>query len=894
VRQITYTIDYLVAYRIGYLFAYTIGYWPLAHIQTPTCRWSYGGEAAEVLQYMEGCPTSSHIPGLACSVCTRTFVNQKSMREHRCCADRGSSTAADEAAAAVQQVHAMDASSAILRRLTDMRIDRHLGNAAINEIKQFTVGVLQSVKQALLARLTCALGATLREAVTNVFNVFQGLQTDAQEAAARARLLPLVEPVQRKLGDVTESLVVEGGRTVQTKTPAYIWEVPFHQALSKILKHSPTVLKQVIESASRWREDVASRKGKKQKTNKVYCDIEHGSGFEAFMAAVMADAPEGAYPLAIILYYDGLEVVNGLGHAKGTHKLGCFYWALVNIEQEQRMDLNMIHLHAVCLEKHVTVFGPEATISGHLNDTKDSSSWGFSMRALQRGAVTISVPDPSSTTGESNRQFCGGMCLLSADTPAACLLCGFKTTHGPFTKSLCRHCYCNQHHPTDPKLHGPYRQPTTNLPKGWDVGERTRKFELRTAVKHKREGALNAKMSKTDAEKDAMAKGVVTFSSHAFVRVPYFDIISGCPHDLMHIVIEGVTRIELAALIYMMTRKFNVQWSAILAAIAKTREHGCTPPAINTDNMYGGTEANTPQPDCTFPGTAHQVLEFALCSLLVLEPLIPEEYSDHRAWMSWKLHVEMLTLLMGSSFARNDVVYLDKVIYYWQENFLSIPEYANVWKPKFHWVSHFPQHIIEWGPPRVYWCMRFEANNQVVKALAIASNFKSILNTVACGMALRQARNLFFNVSCNRTLPILVAPVEESVASGSSALIDRMREASMIVHPGNVTVTWANGLQVGRFYFDSHGIFLARMDPAQPWELARATSIFAIQHTVFFEFHLYPRALVQVSLNSWKSSTSSMATTASKSIVAKYTQMCLMCVQASFITSSNLIITKRL
>ena len=87
------------------------------------------------------------------------------MREHKCCADRepgGSSATADDKAAAVQQVHALDASSAILRRLTDMRIDRHLGNSAINEIKQFTVGVLNSVKQALLARLTPrALGATL-------------------------------------------------------------------------------------------------------------------------------------------------------------------------------------------------------------------------------------------------------------------------------------------------------------------------------------------------------------------------------------------------------------------------------------------------------------------------------------------------------------------------------------------------------------------------------------------------------------------------------------------------------------------------------------------------------------------------------------------------------------
>ena len=50
-----------------------------------------------------------------------------------------------------------------------------------------------------------------------------------------------------------------------------------------------------------------------------------------------ADRSDGSVRLAFILYYDDLEVVNPLGAFHGTHKLGMFYWALVNTAAEQRM-----------------------------------------------------------------------------------------------------------------------------------------------------------------------------------------------------------------------------------------------------------------------------------------------------------------------------------------------------------------------------------------------------------------------------------------------------------------------------------------------------------------------------------------------------------------------------
>jgi len=47
-------------------------------------------------------------------------------------------------------------------------------------------------------------------------------------------------------------------------------------------------------------------------------------------------------------------------------------------------------------------------------------------------------------------------------------------------------------------------------------------------------------------------------------------------------------------------------------------------------------------------------------------------------------------------------------------------------KPKHHFLLHFATMILKWGPPRSYWCMRFEARHQEVKKVINSSNWISI------------------------------------------------------------------------------------------------------------------------------------------------------------------------
>jgi hypothetical protein len=384
-----------------------------------------------------------------------------------------------------------------------------------------------------------------------------------------------------------------------------------------------------------------------------------------------------------------------------------------------------------------------------------------------------------------------------------------------------------------------------------------------------------------------MTAGVSTYEHHGFTRVPYFDLIVGSPHDLMHMMLEGCTRSELAAVVYCICRQLNVPWSTMKATILSAHKYGITVPALNTDQMYHGDSNGNPHSDCAFPGTAAQVLDFALISVALFEPFFAGK-EENPVWVAWKLHVEILTLLLFSSYTVADVVYLDKLIFTWQSLFLDIEKYCYLWKPKHHFVSHFPQHIIDWGPPRLYWCMRFEAENQLIKALAVACNMKSMLYTVTNGMALRTARNIFLKVGAGRlSEPELIRPVVEVVHPGSSAIIDRMRADGVVVPIGPLSVTWAAALEIGRYNLNSRSYVLIRKGQGK-WHIARVLSIFQLADRVYIELHIFSAPLREIGIASWEVQASELYTpTRSSYIRACHSSVELLMVRTALVRKAE-------
>jgi hypothetical protein len=239
--------------------------------------------------------------------------------------------------------------------------------------------------------------------------------------------------------------------------------------------------------------------------------------------------------------------------------------------------------------------------------------------------------------------------------------------------------------------------------------------------------------SKTKRNDFLASIGVNTFE-HAFINFPHFDHTLMVPQDPMHGEGEGILKLEIAALILCIVkrREWGVTLDDINNAMYRYKWPGgaANRPSYFTDGILKGTyppsdstlTGSIPKAGCHVHMTAGDTFRFALHSVEVLGPLIAGHWDDP-IWQCWLLHVHYLSLIMQHSISATQISLLDELIFKHQEAFLAIDEYVWLYKPKHHFACHFPIDILNFGPPRHYWCMRFEAMNQVFKTIAVGGNY---------------------------------------------------------------------------------------------------------------------------------------------------------------------------
>ena len=86
---------------------------------------------------------------------------------------------------------------------------------------------------------------------------------------------------------------------------------------------------------------------------------------------------------------------------------------------------------------------------------------------------------------------------------------------------------------------------------------------------------------------------------------------------------------------------------------------------------------------------------------------------------------------------------------------------ARLFKPKNHFACHFPVDILSFGPVRHYWCMRFEALNQLFKAFAFGGSFRNTCGRLATFFSFKSAihRTFGMQLSHGRTREISMSSV---------------------------------------------------------------------------------------------------------------------------------------
>jgi hypothetical protein len=354
---------------------------------------------------------------------------------------------------------------AMLEHLAWRRFDALDSGTSIAAAKELVTTAMNLVKPELFRRLQSSMSCSddiLRDSIASVCDVFGQLQPDdatgtggsmsifseAREMGAHEQKFAeaAVKPTERTLGWRGERSIDAEGQPfgpVRLKR-AFCFDVAVDATLRRLMQCDARAWAQVQEASERWCQQPPA--AGTQET--VYFDIPDGSFFKDHPELGLNAGPDGSVKLAFILYYDGLGITNPLGAFSTKHTLGCFYYALVNLDPGIRMAMPYIQLVTIAYESDIKHFGAELVLSGPLDEDEETgTSFGACMRRLARpNGITIDVPDQTVTDGPNPgfraQIFRGWTVLLAADHPAAAKLLFFKESVA--ARKPCRSCGWDQ------------------------------------------------------------------------------------------------------------------------------------------------------------------------------------------------------------------------------------------------------------------------------------------------------------------------------------------------------------------------------------------------------------------------------------------------------------------
>lgn len=427
------------------------------------------------------------------------------------------------------------------------------------------------------------------------------------------------------------------------------WYIPICKRIEQLLQNKD-IYRLVFDKRTR------------QFDNKFYCDVSDGSIFRDH--ALFSVNPNA---FQILLYFDDIEICNPLGKKVGVHKLGVFYYSLLNLPLEYRSKTPSIRLVAIIKRKKIKTYGMN-TVLQRINDD---------LIALESG-VLMNFNEQQSLVKGALIGFCG-------DTLAAHEFAGFKEGVG-FAYQKCRHCEC-----------------TFDVMQAHFAGKN---LILRSLPRYDQqvEEMLNAQTIGM-RKRLSSAYGITRRSTAR--DFPHFNLITMIPGDIMHILFEGVVIYETKLV------------------LAKLFEDGlCTIKQLNyvIENFPYGYKHKECKPNCIpeklFDDDDTMTLKQSSSSMIVFFRLLPIFLVKQLNIDSCNEYVHLLTELCEIvQIIMAPVISVDTI----QMLKVLIPSHLRQFKhlfpdqnsmPKQHYMGHLPYIIEKYGPLVRVWCMRFESKHQ--------------------------------------------------------------------------------------------------------------------------------------------------------------------------------------
>ena len=394
-----------------------------------------------------------------------------------------------------------------------------------------------------------------------------------------------------------------------------------------------------------------------------------------------------SFKIYLTLYIDEWESVNPLGTSRKIHKITSIYWVFSVLDPKLRSQLHVMQL--ACLARHsdVKYFGYSKILHPLLRDLSFLEQKGVCIDAL----------------GENVR---GAVVAVVADNLSAHSLGGFVESFGQNVTHPCRFCVATSEAMQDCAL---------------------------SVYDFKRRNPADHACHVREAEDTQKIIFGVKRASTLQTYLTMFDITRSLPPDVSHDLLEGIVPVEIALSLGVMVSKgyFTLPW---LNSVIRTFPYKFTDAYNKPHPIPENFAANG-----TIGGNATENWTLLRLLPVLIGSRVPRDESAWDLLMDLK---EIVELCFSPAISEASVGYLASKIADHKFAFKQLFPDVN-FKPKHHFVEHYPQLIREFGPLVHMWTMRFEAKHSYFKRIVReARSFKNILMTLAEKHQLMVAYNL--------------------------------------------------------------------------------------------------------------------------------------------------------
>ena len=384
--------------------------------------------------------------------------------------------------------------------------------------------------------------------------------------------------------------------------------------------------------------------------------------------------------LKLILFQDGFEIVNPLGSAKSKHKLLGVYMSIGNMHPQFRSSTAQMQLVLLCRERDLKLFGVERVFARLISDLQD-----VELNGVDVGHMVLK----------------GSIVAIAGDNLGSHFIGGF-TENFSTGEFFCRYCTITKHAFNYPSQLGPLRNVD----------------QYKSAVQIVAESNGNL-LSYEGIKKNS-----------PFNDLQFFHACTGLPPCLGHDLFEGVVDYDLAAAI-----KYFVKKKWFTFDILNRR--------LLTFKYLGSDAANKPIPVSAagkrLGGNATQ----NWCLLRLLPIIIGDRIGDvdDSVWQMCLLLRKLVELICAPRLCYGQVAYMQTLAEEYVEDRIALFSSIRL-RPKHHYLLHYSDLTMKFGPLIRLWTLRFESKHPYFKRCARnCMNFKNITHTLSERHQMLQAYN---------------------------------------------------------------------------------------------------------------------------------------------------------